>query len=317
MTDVPKITVLMNCFNGERFVREAIESVYAQNTTADWEIVFWDNESTDRTAAIAKSFDSRLRYFRSRENVPLGQARVWGLAEARGEWVTILDHDDMFLPSCFERQILAVGSEDYAMSYCGFREIDERGSFLRSVLPKEKTGWLLHHLLVDFEIGCPAAVMMRRDYLQQLSMDKIRSLKTAEDYYLYLGLAARGRVCMVPEVLAVYRQVSASLSEKMLAVQATEFHETLDELERELPGIQKRYEDGFRSAHARAEYAGAKYLMQVGRYPEGRKTMAAIRHMRRAYGALHLATYIPPLWHLVHRRSIKARLTHLLIGSGF
>ena len=311
---MPKITVLMNCFNGERFVREAIESVYAQSM-ADWEIVFWDNASTDGTAEIAKSFDSRLRYFCSHENVPLGQARVWGLAEARGEWVTILDHDDLFLPTFFERQMLAAGSEEYAMSYCGYREIDEGGSILRSVLPKTKTGWLLHDLLVDFEIGI-ATVMMRRSYLQQLSMDKIRSFKFAEDYYLYLALAARGRTCVLPEVLAVYRQVFSSLSEQMLDLHAVEFHETLDELERELPGITERYKEGFKCAHARAEYARAKYLMQVGRYSEAREMMAVIRHMRRAYRALHLVTYIPPLWLLVHKRSIKARLTHLLIGSG-
>ena len=55
-----KVSVIMNCYNGAAFVRSAIESVYAQ-TVGDWEIIFWDNASTDETAAIAQSFDSRLR----------------------------------------------------------------------------------------------------------------------------------------------------------------------------------------------------------------------------------------------------------------
>src|SRR5579872_5126942 len=102
---MPKVTVIMNCLNGENFVRQAIQSVYDQ-TYKDWEIVFWDNASTDATAAIAKSFsDGRLRYFRSEKTVPLGQARQWALTEARGDWVAILDHDDALLPHRLERQI--------------------------------------------------------------------------------------------------------------------------------------------------------------------------------------------------------------------
>ena len=49
----PKVSVIMNCFNSGRFLVEAIESVFAQ-TFADWEIVFWDNLSSDGSAAIAK-----------------------------------------------------------------------------------------------------------------------------------------------------------------------------------------------------------------------------------------------------------------------
>src|ERR1700679_734154 len=109
----------MNCLNGERLVRNAIESVYAQ-TFPDWEIVFWDNASTDGTAAIAKSFDDgRLHYFRSEATVPLGQARQWAIAQATGQWVTILDYDDAFLPPFFERHMAAIGAGDYTMSYCG------------------------------------------------------------------------------------------------------------------------------------------------------------------------------------------------------
>ncbi len=310
---MPKITVLMNCLNGEGLVAEAIESVYAQ-TYSDWEIVFWDNASTDGTAVIAKKFDDRLRYFRSDETVPLGKAREWALAQAQGEWITILDHDDSFLSQNLEHQMAAIGSEDYAMSYCGYREIDERNRFLRAVLPRNKSGWLMQALLVDFEINI-ATVLMRRAYLQQLRMETIKSFKMAEDYYLYLSLAARGRVCVIPEVLVNYRQVSSSWSEKALDRHAVEFHETLDQLERDLPGITERYREGFVHARAHAEYARAKYLMSVGRHSEARDLMASIRQMRRAYSILHAVSHVPPLWALIYKRSVKAKLTHLLMGS--
>ena len=198
----------MNCLNGERFVRDAIEFVFAQ-TYSDWEIVFWDNASSDATAEIAKSFDSRLRYFRSKETVPLGKARQWAFAESRGEWIAILDHDDVFLPGRLERQMAAIADGDYALSYCGYREMDERGRLLRTVLPRNKSGWMLNELLSNYEINI-ATVMMRRAYLERLAVESIASFAMAEDYYLYLGLASKGPVCTVPEVLVNYRQVAVA-----------------------------------------------------------------------------------------------------------
>ena len=63
MTSKPLVSILMNCYNGEKFLREAIESVLAQ-TYNNWELIFWDNQSTDRSAEIFKSyFDKRLKYF--------------------------------------------------------------------------------------------------------------------------------------------------------------------------------------------------------------------------------------------------------------
>ena len=73
---MPMISVIMNCFNGERYLRTAIESVFVQTWT-DWEIVFWDNCSTDGTAEIAQLFGSRVRYFRGERNLLLGAARVF------------------------------------------------------------------------------------------------------------------------------------------------------------------------------------------------------------------------------------------------
>ena len=62
----PLVSVIMNCYNGEKYLREAIDSIYAQTYT-NWEIIFWDNASTDNSAEIAKLSDSRLKYFYGEE----------------------------------------------------------------------------------------------------------------------------------------------------------------------------------------------------------------------------------------------------------
>ena len=71
-----KVSILMNCFNGEKYLQEAINSVLFQ-TYSNWEIIFWDNRSTDKSAKIFKSFkDKRLKYFLSPDHSNLGEAQT-------------------------------------------------------------------------------------------------------------------------------------------------------------------------------------------------------------------------------------------------
>src|SRR4030067_1382955 len=100
----PKVSIIMNCLNSAQYLREAIDSIYAQ-TFHDWEIIFWDNASSDDRPAIAKSYNTRLRYFRNPTTVPLGQARNMALREARGEYIAFLDCDDRWLPTKLGKQI--------------------------------------------------------------------------------------------------------------------------------------------------------------------------------------------------------------------
>ena len=63
MSKKPLVSIIINCFNGEKYLREAINSVIAQSYE-NWEIIFWDNKSTDKSAKIFQSYnDKRLRYF--------------------------------------------------------------------------------------------------------------------------------------------------------------------------------------------------------------------------------------------------------------
>ena len=83
----------MNCYNGEKYLREAIDSIYAQ-IYENWEIIFWDNNSIDNSAEIAKTHDNKLKYFKGNHTVPLGAARKKAFEKASGEWIGFLDTDD-------------------------------------------------------------------------------------------------------------------------------------------------------------------------------------------------------------------------------
>nr|MCH9813328.1 glycosyltransferase [Campylobacterota bacterium] len=71
----PLVSVVINCYNSDTYLKEAIESVFNQ-TYQNWEIIFWDNQSTDRSAEIIKSYnDNRIKYFYAPVHTPLGEAR--------------------------------------------------------------------------------------------------------------------------------------------------------------------------------------------------------------------------------------------------
>ncbi len=84
-SSTPTVSVIMNCLNCAKYLREAIDSVFAQ-TYEDWEIIFWeDNASNDDSERIARSYGNKLRYFRSDVSLPLYGSRNLAVQEARGK----------------------------------------------------------------------------------------------------------------------------------------------------------------------------------------------------------------------------------------
>jgi glycosyltransferase involved in cell wall biosynthesis len=110
------VSVVLPVFNGELFLREAIESVLAQ-TWSPVELLVVDDGSTDRTAEIAQGYE--LSYLHQ-ENGGVAAARNRGVDEARGELLSFVDHDDVWLPQKLERQVAALEA-DPAAGICSCR----------------------------------------------------------------------------------------------------------------------------------------------------------------------------------------------------
>ena len=105
MTEQPLVSVVINCYNGEEFLRDTIDSVINQ-TYSNWELIFWDNQSTDSTSEIVKSYrDDRIRYFYAPYHTPLGEARNNAINNVKGGYLTFLDSDDLWHPDFLEKGI--------------------------------------------------------------------------------------------------------------------------------------------------------------------------------------------------------------------
>ena len=99
-----KVSVIMNVHNGEEFISEAIQSVINQ-TYQNWELLIWDNLSTDNTFKVISSFkDKRIIYFKSEIFDELYRARNKAIDFSNGDLITFLDADDIWLPNKLEVQ---------------------------------------------------------------------------------------------------------------------------------------------------------------------------------------------------------------------
>lgn len=139
------VSVIINCYNGEEYLREAIDSVLAQ-TYPHWEIIFWDNASTDGSATIARSYGDQVRYFRSATTIPLYEARNLALNYCNGRATGFLDCDDIWLPDKLEQQV-ALFLEGKKIVYGRYEEIDGSGRRTGVISPDPVIGWVTDSLL--------------------------------------------------------------------------------------------------------------------------------------------------------------------------
>lgn len=209
------ISVIIPCHNGERFLAEAIESVLAQTVPAS-EIIVIDDGSTDSTKAIATRY-AQVRYlYQPQQGV--SRARNNALAASQGEYIVFLDHDDRLLPHAFE---LAIASFQLYPD-CGFvfgtcRNINADGMPIeaaeRSVLEQPYEGPIYPNILKGNSVHPPARHMFQRSVFEVVgNFDP--SLVVAEDYDMYLRVAAAFRGYCHNQVIVEYREhnVSASIT---------------------------------------------------------------------------------------------------------
>jgi glycosyltransferase involved in cell wall biosynthesis len=304
---MPRVSVVMNCFNGERYLRAAIDSVVAQ-TFQDWELIFWDNASTDGSAEIVRSYgDFRLRYFRGAHTVPLGAARKLAMEKVRGDWIGFLDTDDLWYEHKLARQLSALDGTAHVLCYSGINEINSDGSLLRKVRPAYRTGSIFEQQLMNFDINMVSPLIRKRT-LEERRLNFNPEVTASEEYNLFLRIIVHGTVCVIEEPLAAWRIGSGTLTDRQMRAWATERLLTLEQLEVENPGISARLPRAFGIAKARAEYYRARYLMSQGAGVEARAALRPILSADPAYRVLFLLTFSRSLWELAHSTRVKRTL---------
>lgn len=116
----PLISIIVNCYNSDLYLKETLDSILNQSYS-NWEVIFWDNQSTDRSAEYFKSYnETRFKYFYAPEHTALSTARNLAVLKAEGTFLAFLDCDDIWLPDKLLLQINNAYQEEVGFVYSKF-----------------------------------------------------------------------------------------------------------------------------------------------------------------------------------------------------
>ena len=202
----PLVSIIMNCFNGERYLQVALESVLKQ-TYQNWEVIFWDNQSVDNSAKIFQKYkDPRFKYFLAKKNTYLYEARNYAIEQSSGSFIAFLDVDDWWLPDKLEKQILLFSDREVGFTYGNY--------FLKNELKKKKwiahkskipTGWVLDELLKSYFVGL-LTLVVRRSAIETLDYFCDSRYHVMGDLDLVIRLSINWKSDAVQEPIAVCRK---------------------------------------------------------------------------------------------------------------
>jgi glycosyltransferase involved in cell wall biosynthesis len=210
--DSPKVTVLMSVYNGERYLREAIDSILTQ-TFLDFELAIVNDGSIDSTAEIISSYnDPRIRLINNARNLGLTKSLNKGLELARGQFVARQDADDISEPERLAKQVdFLEAHPDIALLGTFYQEIDERGNKIADCkLPCDCTN--IRWALFFYTPFIHGSVMFRR----ATALAKIgfynEHFRYAQDYDYWCRIALSLKVANLNEYLVGYRLSPSSMT---------------------------------------------------------------------------------------------------------
>jgi len=209
-----KVSIIMACHNSSTYLNEAINSVLKQ-TLGDLELILIDDFSTDNTLEIAKRYqvqDGRISVISLPVNSGPAAARNAGIRAARGEWLGILDSDDVAMPSRFEAQMrLADSDKDLIMIGSSLISINEDGIELKAHEYPIDHQKLINRLYTQQPFPPHSSMVYRKDAVKMLGAFNPRYLQS-EDYDLWLRLSEIGKVASINKPFVKIRKHEQNIS---------------------------------------------------------------------------------------------------------
>ena len=201
----PFVSIIMSCYNGEKFLNESLESIINQDFK-NWELIFWDNQSTDKSALILKNYkDKRFKYFYAKDHTYVSEARNKAIKKANGEILSFLDVDDWWEKDKLSKQIEFFKSEDVGLVYGNYylfnHQTKKKNICHNFNLP---SGDLLNYLLKKYVVGL-LTISIRKKYYDLLDYKFHKDLVIMGDMDLVIRLSSICKFEVVQDPIATYR----------------------------------------------------------------------------------------------------------------
>ena len=204
MNNSKRVSVIINCFNSEKYIEECLKSVLNQ-THINLEVIIVDNNSTDNTKKIIEKFnDDRIRYFYLNDHLKLGEARNYALKKCSGEFIAFIDSDDIWVNYKLEEQIKIFSKPDVGLVFCNSYKFKEDGWKQKIYKKAPPTGYIFRNLFVNYFISLET-VIIRRDVIFKLKRYFYEEFQIIEEFDLICRLSLITKFEYVDKVMAYWR----------------------------------------------------------------------------------------------------------------
>ena len=206
------VSIILNCFNGEKYLQTAIESIINQKYQ-NWELICWDNRSTDDSKNIFGSFKSeKIKYYQSNEHTSLYKARNLALKKCSGEYIAFIDADDIWEVDKLEKQIKLFENKAVGVAYGNLwiynEKLKKKKIFSTNNLLKGKID---KKILSNYKIGVITTVI-RNNILKTNNLNFEPKFNHIGDFDLFIKLSKICEFDAIQEPVATYRVHGENLS---------------------------------------------------------------------------------------------------------
>ena len=213
-----KVSIIMSVYNGEKHLRESVDSILNQ-TFKDFEFIIINDGSKDQSKDILESYkDERIKLIHHK-NMGLTKSLNIGIANAKGKYIARQDADDISEPERLKTQFdFMEANPGLGLIGSQFKIIKENGEIAGSIsLPLEDK--IIKEMLIEMNQFCHVSVMIRREVLDKVGLYR-EYFKYAQDYDLWLRISEQYEVRNLPELLIRYRVAEKSITSNKMYLQS-------------------------------------------------------------------------------------------------
>lgn len=210
----PLVSIIMNCYNGDTYLAASIKSVLNQ-TYKNFEIIFWDNKSTDNSKIVFKSFiDKRLKYYFAKKHTTLYKARNLALKKAKGKLIAFLDSDDIWIKEKLALQVKKFKNNKIGLVYSNYYTLNQvtgqKKIFYKGKLPE---GIIYDKLLNNYFLGI-GTVIVRKNIFEKSKKNFDEKFNIIGDFDFFTRISKKTYFAAVQDSLLIYRIHNESFSSK-------------------------------------------------------------------------------------------------------
>jgi len=198
-----EVSVIIPFYNGLNWLTEALESVFNQ-TFKSYEIIIIDDGSKEDLTDFLTLYGDRILY-KKIENSGPGTARNIGVQMAKGNYLSFLDSDDLWLKNKLEEQVRYMTENNVKWSHTSYETFsDKTGELISSIALGKVSGFLFKPFLLSCPIATPC-VMIERAFFKQNNLMFSPKMRYGQDYFLWLNTAVLEEIGVVDKILTRVR----------------------------------------------------------------------------------------------------------------